>query len=758
MSSSGPADPVIGFKRHLRAEIREGVGAFLFSERGVTALRGARVEAVAALLDGTADLAGVLESRPAGLERDQVAGLIDRLMAAGLVTQRAPAELHSDERALAFWDAVGIAADADGPASALVGLFAVGGAAPELPVRQALENAGLCVAASGTLDVVAGSAMSVVTCDDYLDPVLADVEAAHRAAGVPWLLAKTVGTQVWIGPVFGSPGTGCWHCLAHRLWGHREAEACVQRLLGRSGPAGRVTPSIPALAAVAGNLVSLEVSKWLAGHRYAGQGSVWTLDSADLAGQRHQLRPRPQCAHCGDPELMARQAYEPVVLRPTRVAGGGGGGQRAQNADEVLDRLRHLISPVTGVVKEVTRDRRGPSFLNSYISGPNPGVRANGLRSLGRLVRQHSGGKGVTALDAQVGALCEAIERFSGTFQGDEERIRGSLRSLGERALDPRESMLYDPRQHADRQQWNATHAAFQHVPPPFDEDVEIDWTPVWSLTAKQHRLLPTAMLYYGYEGPGTDMLCADSNGNAAGSSMADAVLQGLLELVERDAVALWWYNRLTVAGIDLDAFDEPWLSDMRRKYAELGRELWVLDLTADLGVPVMAAVSRRVGGARENIVFGFGAHLDPHIALRRAITEQNQMIPAMLGDDVAPIGDPDAERWFREATLANQPYLVPDPAATPRTPRSYGYREITDISAAVGDLSAKLAERGMQTFVLDQTRPDIALPVVKVIVPGLRHYWARYAPGRLLDVPVELGLLAEPTRFDELNPIPMFM
>ena len=52
-------------------------------------------------------------------------------------------------------------------------------------------------------------------------------------------------------------------------------------------------------------------------------------------------------------------------------------------------------------------------------------------------------------------------------------------------------------------------------------------------------------MLYFG---PGPDGVpaapWADSNGNAAGSSPEDAVVQGFLELVERDAVALWWYNR----------------------------------------------------------------------------------------------------------------------------------------------------------------------------------------------------------------------
>jgi len=42
-----------------------------------------------------------------------------------------------------------------------------------------------------------------------------------------------------------------------------------------------------------------------------------------------------------------------------------------------------------------------------------------------------------------------------------------------------------------------------------------------------------------------------------------------------------------------------------------------------------------------------------------------------------------------------------------------------------------------MEFLVLDQTRPDIALPVVKVIVPGLRHFWPRFGPGRLYEIPV---------------------
>ena len=65
------------------------------------------------------------------------------------------------------------------------------------------------------------------------------------------------------------------------------------------------------------------------------------------------------------------------------------------------------------------------------------------------------------------------------------------------------------------------------------------------------------------------------------------------------------------------------------------------------------------------------------------------------------------------------------------------------------------LAKRtGLDFLVLDQTRPDIEVPVVRVIVPGLRHFYRRFAPGRLYDVPVKLGLRDRPVPEHELNPL----
>lgn len=743
---------LIGFKSHLRPEIVDGEAVYVFSERGVTALKDSGVEILAPLLDGTRDLAGLCRDVPAGFESARVAGLLTRLAEADLLAVRDPTRPGIDADALAYWEAAGL--DPDDVVSGISGgveLITLGGIDTEA-AREALAGTGLSVNGGAP-------AMSVVLCEDYLAAELAEVDARHREEHRPWLLAKPSGAQLWIGPVFGSPEQACWHCLAARIWGHRQAEAHVQAALGHIGPARRAMSSVPALTASGLHLVALEAMKFLAGHRYAEQRGVWTFDSLDLRGRHHEIGRRPQCGSCGDPGLMREQAWRPVGLQSRDKATGTGGGSRSRSAQDVLDDYGHLVSPVTGVIKEIRRDPRGPALFNSFRSGPNLAVGRGGLEHIRAVLRTENGGKGVTPLEAEVSALCEALERHSGYFHGDEERISSSFRALGESAIHPDECQLFHERQFRGRGEWNPEHSAFQHICAPFDPDAEIDWSPVWSVTEQQHRLLPTAMLYF--DAPGTASVRADSNGNAAGSSIEDALLQGALELVERDAVALWWYNRTRAAGVDLDSFVDPWLEEVRRAHAELHREVWVLDVTSDLGIPVMVALSRRTDKPCEDILFGFGAHLDPRVALRRCLTELNQLMPAVI--DVTADGeygwdDPDAVHWWRTATVSNQPYLVPDPARRPVTSADYGDVGEQDLFADIRVIQRKLEARGMQLLVLDQTRPDIGLPVVKVIVPGLRSFWARFAPGRLYDVPVRLGRLACPTSYEELNPMPLFL
>ncbi|MER5768685.1 TOMM precursor leader peptide-binding protein [Streptomyces sp. NPDC001985] len=771
----------VGFRSHLRAEVVAGDAAYLLSDRGVTALQGDRIEALVPLLDGTRDLASVLREAARTIPAEQAGRLIGRLAQAGLVGYAATGQDTAADAvrgpARAYWELAGL----DGTdtlqrlAAARVQVLTAGSAAPDR-VLEACAAAGLAATArtTGRAAGAAGSAhLSIVVCDDYLNPDLRELDALHQVTGRPWLLARPGGSTTWIGPVFTPASGACWSCLAHRLRGHRLTEAPVRRALGLTGPVPRPAARVPASSSAAAELTVLEAAKWLAGYRYPGQSRVLTLETLSLTARHHELRRRPQCPDCGDPGLVAERTRRPVVLVSRPKAPHSGGGHRSRTVQEVHDRYRHLVGPVTGVVDAIRRDPRAPAALHCWLAGRNPAVGGNDLAQLRAGLRQVSGGKGTTPLEAETSALCEALERYSGTLQGDEPRVRDSLRGLGDTALSPDACQLFAPRQFRERDRWNALHSSCQYVPEPFDDRAPVDWTPVWSLTEQRGRLLPTGMLYFA--GPpdetvppvaGRRSLRADSNGNAAGSSLEDAILQGFFELVERDAVALWWYNRTRQPAARLDGagggFGDGWTEELIGVYRDLHREVWALDLTSDLGVPVFAALSRRTDKPSEDIMFGFGAHFDPVVAMRRALTEMNQLLPAVVDARADGTGygsgAPEPLGWWWGATVRNQPYLLPDPTLRAAGPADFGYRYRADLREDTEAAVALLRERGMELLVLDQTRPDLDIPVVKVVVPGLRHFWARYGPGRLFDVPVRLGRLAAPTPYDALNPIPLFV
>ena len=747
-----PGEQRIGFKRHLRPQIVQGEAVYLIGEAGVTAIAGTHVESLAPLLDGTRDLAALLRDVPADLTADTVERMLTRLAAAGLIGRRGTEDGSATaEASLAYWDAVGLdPADAvAATTTSLVSVVAIGDTDRDALV-EALHRNGLTVT-SGSGD------LTVVACADYLAPELRDIDAEHRATGVPWLLVKPVGAQVCVGPFFTPDDGPCWRCLASRLSVNRKAEAHVRARCGQRGPAPRPAIGLPGLQATALDIASVEASKWLAGIRHETQRSIWKYDSLTMQVTQHEVRLRPQCSGCGDPEVVARRAFEPVELTSRVKRSCEGGGHRSSSPQEVLDTYRHLVGPVTGIVREIRRNDRGPAFFNSFVSGSNIAAAGEGIEGLRSSLRADTGGKGVTPLDAEVGALCEAVERRSGAYFGEEARVRGSYRSLGNLAIHPDTVQHYHPRQFEDREEWNASHSSFQHVTTPFDENEVMDWTPLWSLTERRHKLLPTGMLYFG--APCPPSVTSNSNGCAAGSSLEDAVLQGLLELIERDAVAIWWYNRTPMPGADLDSFHDPWIHELREVHASLGREVWLLDVTADLCVPTMVAVSRRTdNGPREDIMFGCGAHLDPRIAARRALTELNQCMPALSEPVDLSRFDTDMRHWIETVRLAGQPWLAPDPAVPARDVFHHGYAHRADLVDDIRAIREELEAKGMEVLVLDQTRPDIGLPVVRVVVPGLRHFWSRFAQGRLYDVPVQLGRLDRPRRYDELNPVPLFM
>jgi ribosomal protein S12 methylthiotransferase accessory factor len=255
--------------------------------------------------------------------------------------------------------------------------------------------------------------------------------------------------------------------------------------------------------------------------------------------------------------------------------------------------------------------------------------------------------------------------------------------------------------------------------------------------------------LYFFYGGPAA--FHADSNGCAAGNTLEEAIVQGFLELVERDSYAIWWYNRLQRAELDLSKFDDSYVRDLKTQLAETGRRLWVLDITSDLGVPTYVAILHWVQNAQENIEFGSGAHFDKRIALLRSLTELNQFMSiGLMGGGT---GEKPSLDGINPLRLKEHPFLMP--AANPAGQPDLGTMAVPlDNTRKQVNACVDIARRaGLDFLVLNQTRPDVEVSVARVIVPGLRHFYRRFGPGRLYDIPVKLGWLDRPRLESELTP-----
>ena len=733
-----------------------GEGIYLIGENERHVLEGETMMRMVPLLDGHRGWADIHATLAPSLGPDAVGQGIDVLLANAHVEEATPPGQRPYQ---IFWTELGLTPQGAADLVARTNVHVVTlGAVDMRPALHGLASMGIAS------DPARLPTFTLVLADDYENPDLSAINRRMLTHGAPWILVKPHGLLPLAGPIFRPGAGGCWECLASWLRHNREIEGYVRRRTERAAPLDTSKARVPLGETQALSLALLQMARMLArADSPAMDGRVVAIDTLSGEQSHHPVLRRPQCAACGDPNV-ARVAGRPVVLSEGLGRVANENGFRPEAPETTFARYQHLISPLTGVVKGIFPVPLPPgSPIHTYMAGHNFALKNDHIAFLKDGLRTNSSGKGRTDAQARTSALCEALERYCGTLRGEEECVVGSLASLGDEAVDPRTIMLYSERQYEERDAWNARGARFQVVPQPFDEAATMRWSPVWSWTGRRRRLIPTALAYYGVnEGQDAFYCWGDSNGAAAGGNLEDALLQGSLEVVERDGVAVWWMNRLSRPGVDLDSFEDPYIEELRAFYAARSRELWVLDVTNDVGIPCMVAVNRRMCGPTEDVIMGFGAHFDPRIALSRALTEMNQFIPAVL--DVAEDGttrygydDPESLAWWRTATLDNQPYLAPsgEPA---RTLDDYDFEAEGSVSDNVRRVFGRFEALGHEVLILDQTRPDIGLPVAKVIVPGMRHFWARHAPGRLFEVPVRMGWRDVALAEAELNPIPMFI
>ena len=615
---------------------------------------------------------------------------------------------------------------------------------------QGAKELGAALGKLGVRIVQRGGDLTITLVSDYLDARLAERNRQHLSDRTPWLLVQSSGIFPLVGPVFTPGESACWTCLSDRMRRNREIKGMLDRSQARC-----VAVSPLARHPFGQNgiqLAAVEIAKAIAtGFGTELSDHIISLDLLGAGIAKHYVAPRPQCPSCGSKKLRdPRRAPVPIEL------GGSGklimtsGGYRTVSPRDTVARFRKHVSPLTGVVSALERVEADVPMNTNFYAAHNFSAPATNLDELREGLSGGSFGKGSNAEQGEASALMEAMERYSGIFQGDEVRVTRRFTDFpsGD-AIAPNDVMLFSDAQFARDPASIADPIEARTMPAPFDPSARMDWSPVWSLRDQRLRYLPTGFLYFFYRGPG--QINADSNGCAAGNTLAEAIVQGFFELVERDTYAIWWYNRLQRPEVDLDQFDEPYARDLRTQLAEDGRKLWVLDVTGDLGIPSFVALAHWMKDGKENVEFGSGAHFDARIALLRALTELNQFLSmGLMGEGDGNKSTLDGTTPFR---LQDHPYLSPSgsPAAHRGTGLTFSRldtrEQVTACVEAVG-------RAGLDFLVLDQTRPDIGVPVARVTVPGMRHFYRRFASGRLYDVPVKLGWCDAPTPESALNPI----
>ncbi|MEP4991233.1 MAG: TOMM precursor leader peptide-binding protein [Paracoccaceae bacterium] len=711
--------------------------------------------ALAPYLDGGSAVEDIFEALSGSYESGDVYSALTRLRRDGYLaedTANLPRSLRS------FWEHTGaFPGDAQSRlASTEVTTRGLGGISKDT-LDSLLEQQGVGL---GT-----GKDLTVILTENYLHPDLDSWNEGALKSGQPWVLARPTGIETWLGPAFVPGRTACWECLAHRLRWHRRMEEYVGHCKGQSGFSGGPAAALPASGVAALAELSTEIARWIgSGSAPVLADQVITTNVQTLERSHHRLIQRPQCPACGSAAPLDGTSARPIALRTTPKVDTTDGGHRGSDQTTVIASLERHLSPITGIIgtlrigdrTQKSDSKNAPTV--TYSADHNFSDMHDNRFFLREGLRRRSGGKGKSAQQARASALGESLERYSGVFDGTEPRLRATYLELGNAALNPNSCMCYSKAQYADRGIHNRKAHKAHWVPEPFREDAAIEWTPLWSLTNLKTRYLPTSFCYFGYPNADPIFARADSNGCAAGSSVEEAILQGLLELIERDAVAIWWYNRLQLPGVDLSNTQDAYVSGLIDHYRGLHREVWALDLTSDFGIPIFAALSRRTDKPEEDIIYGFGCHLDPSVALSRALTELNQSleaVPAANGPASARTyrGDVESVDWWHSVRVRQTPYLLPDPEVEPRSLNDIADRSSEDIRQDIEFCVSTAKSLDIEVLVLDQTRPDVELPVVRVVAPGLRHFWGRFGPGRLYDVPVKEGWLTNQIKESDLNP-----
>src|SRR5215813_6437307 len=290
--------------------------------------------------------------------------------------------------------------------------------------------------------------LTVTLVSDYLEGRLAELNQQHLSNQTPWLLVQPSGIFPLVGPVFRPGKSACWICLAERMKRNREVKAFLDRTCADRVVTSSLSHDSFGQSGI--QLAALEIAKAIAtDFRTELRDHIVSLDLLGSTIMKHYVAARPQCPTCGRKELRdPLRAPAPVELN----AGGKlvitSGGYRAVSPAATVAHFRKHVSPLTGVVSRLERIQADLPLNTNYFATHNCAPRPESVGELKAGLSGGSFGKGSTADQGEASALMEAIERYSGSFQGDEIRMTRRFTDFpaGD-AVHPNDVMLFSDAQ-----------------------------------------------------------------------------------------------------------------------------------------------------------------------------------------------------------------------------------------------------------------------------------------------------------------------
>jgi putative methanogenesis marker protein 1 len=304
-------------------------------------------------------------------------------------------------------------------------------------------------------------------------------------------------------------------------------------------------------------------------------------------------------------------------------------------------------------------------------------------------------GKGATPTEARVSAMMEGLERYSAEVRDRQLDIASF--SLLDGALDPRDLIL----------------------PVDADPDALIPWISGWDMMNQEEILVPANAVFHPLPSEYRRLFRTNTTGLASGNVIEEAIFHGLAEIIERDAWALVEAARHT--GPLIQDVKDDLARGLMDKFAAAGVDVYLRDITSDIGVATCAAAADDILLRDPTLLTtGMGTHTSAKVAVLRALTEvaQSRLTQIHGAREDTTLADFRKRIGYERTKKLNSHWFS---GSEKRSFADVPSFESDDFLLDIRHMLAKLQEAGLdRAVVVNLTRPEIGIPVVRVIVPGL--------------------------------------